>query len=225
MDLSWKAFSQACRISKALGYYAVDETPTERSNHSEQPHLTAPTPAPGATSESDRHKAEVDKNRKRFEFWHILRVDCLFRLSFGKPTLMPAGSWKVNFPDPTINGVDDESSRFIQIHFIASMRLALIVMKYLDWIDCGTDPNPISHDATIDSFINEVQSILSDWDTVGFLFHPPSLTFPSQKITQMTRAIFVSLINPLSIGTGGPPPKGHKPRRHLVLRRHPIQQL
>ncbi|KAJ5975437.1 hypothetical protein N7481_009144 [Penicillium waksmanii] len=174
MDLSWKAFSQACRISKALGYFAVDETPSESSNHSEQPqqpHLTAPTPAPESApaSESEHHKAEVDKNRKRFEFWHILRIDCLFRMSFGKPTLMPAGSWKVNFPDPTINGVDDESSRFVQIHFIASMRLALIVMKYLDWVDCGTDPNPISHDATIDSFINEVQSILSDWDTEGLL--------------------------------------------------------
>jgi hypothetical protein len=186
-DLSWKAFGQACRISKALGYFTVDETPTESPNDPEQqqqqqqqPNLTTRTPVSesASASVSDRHKAEVDKNRKRFEFWHILRIDCLFRMSFGKPTLMPAGSWKVNFPDPTINGVDDESSRFIQIHFIASMRLALVVMKYLDWIDCGTDPNPISHDAIIDSFINEVQSILSDWDTVGFLPHPPSLSFP-----------------------------------------------
>ncbi|CAI7644759.1 unnamed protein product [Penicillium pancosmium] len=176
MDLSWKAFSQACRISKALGYFTVDDTPTESpidpqklQQQQQQSHLTARTPVSESTSESDRRKAEVDKNRKRFEFWHILRIDCLFRMSFGKPTLMPAGSWKVNFPDPTINGVDDESSRFIQIHFIASMRLALIVMKYLDWIDCGTDPDPISHDAIIDSFINEVQSILSDWDTEGLL--------------------------------------------------------
>ncbi|KAJ6156646.1 hypothetical protein N7497_005531 [Penicillium chrysogenum] len=113
--------------------------------------------------------AEVERNRKRFEFWHILRTDCLFRMCFGKPTLIPAGSWKVNFPDPTINGIDHESSRFIQIHFIASMRLALIVMKYLDWVDEGKDPDPVSHDATIDSFIDEVQLILSDWDAEGLL--------------------------------------------------------
>jgi hypothetical protein len=79
---------------------------------------------------------------------------------------MPAGSWKVNFPDPTINGVDDESSRFIQIHFIASMRLALVVMKYLDWTDAGSDPDPVLHDITIDSFLEEVQSVIADWDTV-----------------------------------------------------------
>ena len=46
------------------------------------------------------------------------------------------------------------------------MRLALIVMKYLDWVDGGKDPDPISHDARIDDFIDEVQSILFDWDTV-----------------------------------------------------------
>jgi hypothetical protein len=154
IDLSWKALAQACRISKALGYFSVDETPSEGDNQLS----TEPGSLP--------HQAEVERNRKRFEFWHILRTDCLFRMCFGKPTLIPAGSWKVNFPDPTINGIDHESSRFIQIHFIASMRLALIVMKYLDWVDEGKDPDPVSHDATIDSFIDEVQLILSDWDAV-----------------------------------------------------------
>ncbi|KAJ5244458.1 hypothetical protein N7489_004554 [Penicillium chrysogenum] len=157
IDLSWKALAQACRISKALGYFSVDETPSEGDNQLS----TEPGSLP--------HQAEVERNRKRFEFWHILRTDCLFRMCFGKPTLIPAGSWKVNFPDPTINGIDHESSRFIQIHFIASMRLALIVMKYLDWVDEGKDPDPVSHDATIDSFIDEVQLILSDWDAEGLL--------------------------------------------------------
>ncbi|KAJ5466166.1 hypothetical protein N7530_009953 [Penicillium desertorum] len=157
IDLSWKALAQACRISKALGFFSVDEAPSEGDNQlSTEP-------------ESLPYQAEVERNRKRFEFWHILRTDCLFRMCFGKPTLIPAGSWKVNFPDPTINGVDHESSRFIQIHFIASMRLALIVMKYLDWVDRGKDPDPVSHDATIDGFIDEVQLILSDWDAEGLL--------------------------------------------------------
>ncbi|KAJ5941216.1 hypothetical protein N7516_001384 [Penicillium verrucosum] len=157
VDLSWKALAQACRISKALGFFSVDETPSEGDNE----HSTEPESLP--------HQAEVERNRKRFQFWHILRTDCLFRMCYGKPTLIPAGSWKVNFPDPTINGVNDESSRFMQIHFIASMRLTLIVMKYLDWVDGGKDPDPVSHDATIDSFIDEVQLILSDWDAEGLL--------------------------------------------------------
>ncbi|KXG50668.1 uncharacterized protein PGRI_044350 [Penicillium griseofulvum] len=157
IDLSWKALAQTCRISKALGFFSVDETPSEGDNQ-------LPT-----GPESLPREAEVERNRKRFEFWHILRTDCLFRMCYGKPALIPAGSWKVDFPDPTITGVDNEASRFIQIHFIASMRLTLIVMKYLDWVDKGKDPDPVSHDATIDSFIDEVQLILSDWDAEGLL--------------------------------------------------------
>jgi hypothetical protein len=153
-EVAWKMLGHACTIAKALGYFSVDGNPGETDG---QPSLSQ-----GSTIE----ETETDKNRKRFEFWHLLRTDCLFRLSFGKPTLMPAGSWKVNFPDPTINGVDDESSRFIQIHFIASMRLALVMMKYLDWTDAGPDPDPVLHDITIDSFLDEVQLIISDWDTV-----------------------------------------------------------
>ncbi|KAE8143826.1 hypothetical protein BDV38DRAFT_289660 [Aspergillus pseudotamarii] len=156
-DLAWKAFSHTCRISKTLGYFTVDETPNEGDNQVSTP---AGTPL---------HEAEIERNRKRFGFWHILRTDCLFRKSFGKPTLIPAGSWKVHFPDPTINGVDDESSRFIQIHFLISMRLGLILRKYLDWITGGPDPDPVSHDAIIENYIDEVQSILSDWDTASLL--------------------------------------------------------
>ncbi|OJJ42145.1 hypothetical protein ASPZODRAFT_155485 [Penicilliopsis zonata CBS 506.65] len=151
-DLAWKIFGHACTIARSLGYFSVDTDPAD-------PTEAAPANEP-ATSET-----EVEKNRKRFTFWHLIRTDHLFRLSYGKPTLIPAGSWKVNFPDPTISGVDDESSRFIQIHFLASMRLALVVMKYLDWIDSGPDPDPILHDATVDGFLEEVQSIMSDWDT------------------------------------------------------------
>lgn len=160
LDLSWKCFGQACRISKALGYHSVDETPE-----------TPPTATTAQDQNQSARQAEVDKNRKRFEFWHILRTDSLFRMSFGKPNLIPAGSWKVNFPDPSITGVDDDSSRFIQIHFLACMRLALIVMRYLDWLDFGMsgDVDPVQYDHTVDSFINEVQSVLSDWDTVSFI--------------------------------------------------------
>ncbi|KAJ5832961.1 hypothetical protein N7474_001272, partial [Penicillium riverlandense] len=151
-ELAWKMLGHACTIAKALGYFSVDGNPEEAE---EKRSLTQ-----GSTTD----ETEIDKNRKRFEFWHLLRTDCLFRLSFGKPTLISAGCWKVNFPDPTINGVDDESSRFVQIHFLASMRLTLVVMKFLDWIDSGPDPDPVLHDATVDSFLEEVQLIMSDWD-------------------------------------------------------------
>lgn len=158
-ELAWKMLGHALTIAKALGYFYVDGYPDEANG---QPSLLQ-----GRMTD----ETEVDKNRKRFEFWHLLRTDCLFRLCFGKPTLIPPGSWKVNFPDPTIDGTDKESSRFVQIHFLASMRLTIVVMKYLDWVDSGPDPNPVSHDATVDSFLAEVESIMRDWDTVGSLIN------------------------------------------------------
>ncbi|KAJ5302214.1 hypothetical protein N7508_007077 [Penicillium antarcticum] len=152
-DVAWKMLGHACKIAKALGYFSVDGNPEGTDGQ------------PPLTERLNINEIETDKNRKRFEFWHLLRTDCLFRLSFGKPTLMPAGSWKVNFPDPTITGIDDEGSRFIQIHFLASMRQALVVLKYLDWMDLAPDLDPVLHDATIDSFLQEVQLIMSDWNT------------------------------------------------------------
>lgn len=153
-ELAWKMLGHALRIAKALGYFNVDSNPDWITEQSLTPR--------GVTA----NETEKDKNRKRFEFWHLLRTDCLFRLSFGKPTLIEPGSWKVNFPDPTIDGVDDESSRFVQIHFLASMRLTLVVMKYLDWVDIGSDSDPISCDAIIDTFLEEVRVIMRDWNKV-----------------------------------------------------------
>lgn len=48
------------------------------------------------------------------------------------------------------------------------MRIGLIIRKYLDWIDGDPDPDPVSYDAIVDTYIDEVQSILSDWDTVRY---------------------------------------------------------
>ncbi len=41
----------------------------------------------------------------------------------------------MNFPDPTITGNDDPDMHFVQIHFLASMRQTLVMLKYLDHID------------------------------------------------------------------------------------------
>lgn len=178
----------------------MDETPSEGGDKQLS---TEPESLP--------HQAEVERNRKRFEFWHILRTDCFFRMCYGKPTLIPAGSWKVNFPDPNISSVNHESSRFINIHFIASMRLTLIVMKYLDWVDGGKDPDPVSHDATIDSFIDEVEPILLDWDVVRF-----TLTW-NTNLRNLSFLIYHS--------KGGPSSNGYKSPRDMVLRRCTIQHL
>ncbi|OJJ07594.1 hypothetical protein ASPVEDRAFT_371158 [Aspergillus versicolor CBS 583.65] len=116
-ELAWKALGHASSVARTLGYFWVDgkEPPQE--------------------DESSIRRPEVERNQQRFEFWHLLRMDCMFRLSFGKPTLIPAGSWAVNFPDPTITGNDDPDMRFVQIHFLASMRQTLVMLKYLDKID------------------------------------------------------------------------------------------
>lgn len=135
-----------------MGYFTVDGGPENSNGQS--------TPIENAVEN------EVDKNRKRFEFWYLLRTDCLFRLSFGKPALIQEGSWKVNFPDPTINGVDNASTRFLQIHFLASMRLTIVLLKYFDLVDTVPKPAPEVYDGTVGRLIAEVQGIMSDWNTV-----------------------------------------------------------
>ncbi|RAL07162.1 transcription factor domain-containing protein [Aspergillus homomorphus CBS 101889] len=151
-DLSWRIFKTACVVARALGYFSVDE-----DHHSLEQKDSL---AEGVS----QHEEEIERNRKRFEFWHILRTESHFRLSFGKPAIISGGSWAVNFPDPTITGVDHASTRFIQIHFLASMRLTIVTMRYLDIMATNPDPNTQEYNETIDGLIAEVQKIMSDWN-------------------------------------------------------------
>ena len=175
-ELSWKFLGHACAISRALGYFTIDANQAEgKENEKEK--------GKQGEKEPTEHEAEIDKNRIRFEFWHLLRTDCLFRLSFGKPALIPRDSWKVNFPDPTITGVDNASTRFIQIHFLASMRLTLIMLKYLDMEDADAEHelDTVVYDTQVDGLIEEVQLIMSDWNAVSL---NPSLDKSEKILTQ-----------------------------------------
>lgn len=153
-DLSWEMLSLACRIARALGYFSVDASPQEGHSLS------------SLVQETNSNTTDADTNQKRFVFWHLLRTDCFFRLAFGKPKLIAEGCWKVNFPDLTINGIDDESSHLIQMHFLVSMRIALLSMNFLDWIDSRPNLDSLSYDAVVESYVKEVQSILSNWNVV-----------------------------------------------------------
>ncbi|KAK9575864.1 hypothetical protein V6Z90_009834 [Aspergillus fumigatus] len=162
-ELSWKIFGHACSIARALGYFSIDGDPKGPDGHICPPR------------ESFQHRNEIERNRMRFEFWHLLRTDCLFRLSFGKPALLPEGSWAVNLPDPSITGVDDASTHFIQIHFLASMRLTLVVLKYLDWVKAESNQNAATYDSWLDDLITEVETIMADWNVEELISNAKNL--------------------------------------------------
>jgi hypothetical protein len=145
IDISWKMLGEACKIARSIGYFHVDS----------------------GVIEEDPNESAEERNRKRFEFWHLLRIDCLFRLSFGKPALIPKESWEVNFPHPSITGNEDEnaSTRVIEIHFLASMRQTLVMLKYLEYMDTISNPEEVDG-AFISEFIEEVNSIRSLWKPV-----------------------------------------------------------
>lgn len=154
VELSWDIFRLACKIAEALGYFTIDKnTPEGHDNR---------------TDESPQNESFTSKNRKRYEFWYLLQVDCLFRLYFGRPASISEGSWVVNFPDPTISGVDDVSTHFIQIHFLASMRFTLVLLKYLDLVTNESTFHPVEYDKALDKLAVEVKSIMSNWKAVSF---------------------------------------------------------
>lgn len=137
IELAWQSFSHTIKIARALGYLTVD--------------AENETPKDAAIPDDSPNDQGISKNRMRFEFWHLLRMDCVFRLHFGKPALIEAGSWAVNFPDPSIDGVTHTSTRHIQIHFLASMRLTLVLLKFLDLLEITTDNSTEEFDASMDS--------------------------------------------------------------------------
>lgn len=51
--------------------------------------------------------------------------------------------------------------RFFQIQYFASMGLRSVIMKYLDLVNVVRDPEAMANDATFDSRVSEVQSIIS----------------------------------------------------------------
>ncbi|KAL4745972.1 hypothetical protein BDW72DRAFT_207753 [Aspergillus terricola var. indicus] len=143
IELCWEMMRHTCSIAKALGYFHIDAGPQFPATESEK----------------------IEKNRKRFEFWHLLRTDCMFRLLLGKPAVIRKGEWAVNFPDsPGIiasekGGGGDEDTHMFEIHFLASMRQTLVMLRYLDYTE---GPDGIDED-TVDALIAETETSMALW--------------------------------------------------------------
>ncbi|XHG06214.1 hypothetical protein AWENTII_009417 [Aspergillus wentii] len=153
IEEAWNVYGDVCRIAKALGYFTIDEVSSEGHD------------------DSAEDKSGISDNRKRLEFWYLLQTDCLFRFYFGRPGIISRESWVVNFPNATIEDVDDPSTRFIQIHFLASMRLTLVLLKYLDLVDNSENVQHAGYDETLDRLAEEVVSITSTWKVVRSQIH------------------------------------------------------
>lgn len=139
-------FRRACVIARQLGIFTVD---TE--------HM------PGDCS--DMSNCMLTPDQKRFAFWQLLQTDCLFRQLFGKPPVIPFGSWHVRFPDLPrhLDGVKSQSS--IQVHFIVSMRFAFITLRFLELLDTQ---GHVREDQVTELTL-EIKSVVAEWDLVWLL--------------------------------------------------------
>lgn len=69
----------------------------------------------------------------------------------------------MNFPDPTITGNDDPDMHFVQIHFLASMRQTLVMLKYLDKVD---GPGEALDESTARDLATQIHMTIKTWKPV-----------------------------------------------------------
>lgn len=97
----------------------------------------------------------------------------------------------MNFPDPTISGVDDASTHFIQIHFLASMRFTLVLLKYLDLVTKESTFHLAEYDGALDNLAVEVKSVMSNWKPVSFNLTEKSIVITLVDSLMRKRRIFL----------------------------------
>ncbi|KAL4770671.1 hypothetical protein BDW60DRAFT_208768 [Aspergillus nidulans var. acristatus] len=146
-ELSWDCFRRACHIGRHLGLFDVDTQSAQTSNG----------PGTYGIRPSDYN---LTKDQKRYAFWQLLQCDCLFRQLFGKATVIPLGSWNVRFPDLSFETYGAPPRSSIQIHFIVSMRFALITLKFLELPD---SQEYVSRDGVM-QLVLDLKSVVAEWD-------------------------------------------------------------
>ncbi|KAL6234002.1 hypothetical protein BDW75DRAFT_241476 [Aspergillus navahoensis] len=125
IELCWKMLRHACSIAKTLRYFHLDAAPHSSATEAEV----------------------VEKNRKRFKFWRLLRTDCSFRLSFGNPLLSAKASGLLTFR--TVLGLSP----------VKRSVKTLVMLQYLDYSD---GPGKTDEE-TLDALIAETETTMALW--------------------------------------------------------------
>ncbi|KAH9870510.1 hypothetical protein IAQ61_005986 [Plenodomus lingam] len=138
-QLSWKFHCKACQFVKMRG---IDELDT----------------VPAKTLEG-----ENERDVLRFLYWHVLCVDSLFRLFYGKPTVMRWSPNKVR-PPAVLRTNNLQPSMWMTTITVVWIRYTNLTAETINWIDENAPHKDIDAlSRRVDALCVQLEDIMKEW--------------------------------------------------------------
>jgi hypothetical protein len=140
--LAWKFHSEACRFSDNLGIQD------------------------GETPDSDLAEVDAEKNDKRRIYWHLVTTDCLYMLWYDKPSALKSPVSRMRLP-VEITPRTKQPKFSDCVLFIVWSRALSLLEQFFDHSVRTEDDKIISFQEEVDSYCNQLEDLILDWDLVG----------------------------------------------------------
>ncbi|KAF2131498.1 hypothetical protein P153DRAFT_365077 [Dothidotthia symphoricarpi CBS 119687] len=139
-QLSWKFHCKSCHFIKVRGIDDLDVAPARN------------------------FEEENAREATRYLYWHILSTDCLFRLFFGKPTVL---SWSPNKVRPpavfTHRNVHPSASQVMIA--VVWVQYTLRTVKIINYLDShGLEHCDTSVVQKVNDFCTQLEDLMAEWD-------------------------------------------------------------
>ncbi|KAF2856144.1 hypothetical protein T440DRAFT_99182 [Plenodomus tracheiphilus IPT5] len=138
-QLSWKFHCKSCQFLKNKGIDELDTVPAKTSD------------------EEDR------RDGLRFLYWHVLSTDSLFRLFYGKPTVLRWSPNKVR-PPALLRAGNLHPSRWTITIAVVWVRYTHLTAETINWIDNNAphkDIDALVH--KVDALCSKLEEIMEEW--------------------------------------------------------------